>query len=108
MNNFEQAQSNHDNAGPHYEDWNEPTDEHEEKAKAELADDPGALWDVLVESRFWKENVLALFFASELFRDEVSRENRKRIIERAQELADADAQTRADESAIDRWDGRNE
>jgi len=91
---------------PPDEEWNEPTDEHVEAAKAELADDPGALWDVLEASSWYKEHVMALFRSSEQFRDEVYRANEDRIAKRAQELADIEARQQADEAAIDRWESR--
>ena len=143
MNNFERAQLAHDNAGPPDDDWNEPTDEHEEAAKDELADDPGALWDVyqgsvwqrehadylyakdmqfrsetdesckdaltaMEHTSWWKEYICSLFTLSDNFREEVYRVNEKRIADRAQEIADAEADSQATEAAIDRWEARNE
>ena len=93
---------------PPDDDWNEPNEDHEEAAKAELADDPGALWDVLEASSWYKEHVMALYAASEQFREEVYRVNEKRIADRAQELADIEARQQADEAAIERWESRNE
>lgn len=87
---------------PPDDDWNEIQDHHEEAAKAELADDPGALWDVLEASSWYKEHVMALFAASEQFRNEVYRENSDRIIERAQEIADEEARQNADEYEFER------
>ena len=70
MNTFERAQYNHDNAGPADDQWIEPTDEHEEAAKAELADDPGALWDVYQGSVWQREHADYLYAKDMQFRSE--------------------------------------
>jgi hypothetical protein len=56
---------------PPDDDWNEPTDEHEEAAKAELADDPGALWDVYSASVWQREYADLLYAKSLSFNSEV-------------------------------------
>ena len=83
-------------------DFNEPDDDHEAQAIAELGDDPGALWDVLEASAWYKEHCMFLFAHSPAFRAEVLAANDQRIKDRAQELADMEAKSRDEEAALDR------
>ena len=86
---------------PPDDDWNEPTDEHEEAAKAELAANLDALWDVLDNNAFRADHVAALFNHSADFRATVYRERDDWLKQRAQELADEEAHERDENQEVD-------
>ena len=88
--------------------WHEPTDEHEARAMEEIAADLGGLRELLEESPWIAEHAAFLFASSESFRAEVLSAKKEWIERRAQEIADAEAESQATEAAIERWEARNE
>ena len=88
--------------------WNEPKDEHEDKAMEEIAEDLDGLAECLTESAWIAEHASFLFASSESFRAEVLSAKKDWIERRAQEIADNEAEVQAAEAAIDRWEARNE
>ena len=88
--------------------WHEPTDEHEAAAMEELAADMDGLSEILTESAWIAEHASFLFASSESFRAEVLSARKEWIAKRAQEIADAEADSQATEAAISRWEARNE
>ena len=88
--------------------WHEPTDEHEAAAMEELADDMDGLAEILADSAWIAEHASFLFASSESFRAEVLSAKKDWIERRAQEIADAEADSQATEAAINRWEARNE
>ena len=88
--------------------WHEPEDEHESAAMEELADDMDCLAEILADSAWLAEHASFLFASSESFRAEVLSAKKDWIERRAQEIADAEADSQATEAAISRWEARNE
>jgi len=88
--------------------WHEPTDEHEARAMDEIAADMDGLRDLLEASPWIAEHAAFLFASSESFRAEVLSAKKDWIERRAQEIADAEAESQAAEAAIERWEARNE
>lgn len=88
--------------------WHEPTDEHEAAAMEEIAEDIDGLAEILADSAWLAEHASFLFASSESFRAEVLSAKKDWIERRAQEIADAEADSQAAEAAIDRWESRNE
>ena len=88
--------------------WHEPKDEHESAAMEELADDMDCLAEILADSAWLAEHASFLFASSESFRAEVLSAKKDWIERRAQEIADAEAESQATEAAISRWEARNE
>ena len=86
----------------------DPTDEHEAAAMEELADDMDCLAEILADSAWLAEHASFLFASSESFRAEVLSAKKDWIERRAQEIADAEAESQATEAAIERWEARNE
>ena len=74
----------------------------------ELADDMDGLAEILADSAWIAEHASFLFASSESFRAEVLSAKKDWIERRAQEIADAEADSQATEAAIDRWEARNE
>lgn len=88
--------------------WHEPKDEHESAAMEELADDMDGLAEILADSAWIAEHAAFLFASSESFRAEVLSAKKEWVAKRAQEIADAEAESQAAEAAIERWEARNE
>ena len=88
--------------------WHEPTDEHEAAAMEELSDDMDGLAEILSDSAWLAEHAAFLFASSDSFRAEVLSARKEWIAKRAQEIADAEADSQATEAAINRWEARNE
>ena len=88
--------------------WNEPTDEHEAAAMEEIAEDLDGLAEILADSAWLAEHASFLFASSDSFRAEVLSAKKDWIERRAQEIADAEADSQATEAAINRWEARNE
>lgn len=88
--------------------WHEPKDEHESAAMEELADDMDGLAEILADSPWIAEHAAFLFASSESFRAEVLSAKKDWIERRAQEIADAEAESQAAEAAIARWEAINE
>lgn len=93
---------------PEGPDWHEPTDEHEARAMEEIAADLVGLRELLEESPWIAEHASFLFASSASFRAEVLSAKEEWIAKRAQEIADAEAESQAAEAAIARWEARNE
>lgn len=93
---------------PEGPDWHEPTDEHEAAAMEEIAEDLDGLAEILADSAWLAEHASFLFASSESFRAEVLSAKKDWIERRAQEIADAEAESQAAEAAIARWEARNE
>ena len=74
----------------------------------EIAEDLDGLAEILTESAWIAEHASFLFASSESFRAEVLSAKKDWIERRAQEIADAEAESQATEAAIDRWEARNE
>ena len=74
----------------------------------ELADDMDCLAEILTESAWIAEHAAFLFASSDSFRAEVLSAKAEWIERRAQEIADAEAESQATEAAISRWEARNE
>ena len=88
--------------------WHEPSDQHESAAMDEIAEDLDGLAEILADSAWLAEHASFLFASSESFRAEVLSAKKDWIERRAQEIADAEAESQANEAAIDRWEARNE
>lgn len=88
--------------------WHEPKDEHESAAMEEIAADLDGLRELLEASPWVAEHASFLFASSESFRAEVLSAKKDWIERRAQEIADAEAESQAAEAAADRWELRNE
>jgi len=88
--------------------WHEPSSQHESAAMEELADDMDGLAEILADSAWIAEHAAFLFASSESFRAEVLSAKKDWIERRAQEIADAEAESQAAEAAADRWEARNE
>ena len=88
--------------------WHEPKDQHEAKAMEEIAVDMDGLRELLEASPWLSEHATYLFASSNSFRAEVLSAKKDWIERRAQEIADAEAESQATEAAIDRWEARNE
>ncbi len=66
------------------------------------------LAEILTESAWIAEHAAFLFASSDSFRAEVLSAKKDWIERRAQEIADAEADSQATEAAINRWEARNE
>ena len=72
----------------------------------EIAEDLDGLAEILADSAWIAEHASFLFASSESFRAEVLSAKAEWIERRAQEIADAEAESQANEDALDRWEAQ--